>query len=540
MSSIPFTRALGARPGVQLNALKDNTDTPSLSVNDQVVAVIGRFPRGRIDKAFRVSQNDQARNLGASGSLAASALNEPRVQIYEALRDGAYQAVVSRLVPVGSTVLNLMIVKADGLVDTQWSVAASAPGGYLLSIKHLECFSDGIYAEINAQEALDDTDTPVASKWVTLRLKDPVTNELLFDAFSGSLDPLAKDEFGASTYLPNVISAVTDLVEVTVAAGATVATASLFYGVDTDGADKFVGKLLAYFTEGGTTYVNTDYDAACEKVRRSQNGYGYIISGGTQNTALLSRLLNLGFKTNKQVRWDIAGGNAPAAAITFYNSVGGAVDSHYSQCFWAPLLADDPLNGGKAYIGTAGINVGLACARNAQTNANGIAPKNYPIAGSDYSLTRSGVIQKFDPEDTELDDLAKAGINPVLFMNYQSGGRYAFTDSLTGAKTNGARKLIATAEMSSTVDDTLAAYAQECLQKPMDIAIKRMTDFTKKFLGDIETAKWATPSAELGNRSFIAEIKPNSSRPTDRMDVGYWVHYDGTARAIYIQQTLSK
>lgn len=540
MSSIPFTRSLGARPGVQLNALKDNTETPSLSVNDQVFAVIGRFPRGRIDKAFRVSQNDQARSLGASGSLAASGLNEPRVQIYEALRDGAYQAVVARLVPVGSAVLNLLCVKSDGLVDTQWSTAATAPVGYLLTIKHLECFSDGVYAEINAQEALDDADVKIASKWVTLRLKDPVTKELLFDEFSGSLDPLAKDEFGVSSYLPNVVSAATDLVEVTVAAGATVAPASLFYGVDADGADKYVGKLLSYFTEGGTTYANSDYDSACKQLKRSQNGYGYIISGGTQNPALISRLLTLGFQVNKQVRWDISGALAPAAAILFYNSIGGATDSHYSQCFWAPLLADDPVNGGKAFIGTAGINVGKACARNAQTNANGIAPKNYPIAGSDYPLTRTGVIQKFDPEEDELDDLAKAGINPVIFINYQSGGRYAFSDSLTGAKTNGARKLIATAEMSSTVDDTMAAYAQECLQKPMDIAIKRMTDFAKKFLTDIETAKWATPSAELGNRSFVAEIKPNSSRPTDRMDVGYWVHYDGTARAIYIQQTLSK
>lgn len=538
MSFLPFSRNLGGRPGVQLNQMRDDTDYPALSTADQVFATAGKFTRGRIDRAFRVTQSNQARALGVGGSLMASALNECRVQIYEALRDGASEAVIARMTPAAS-VLSLILVKSDPDADAVFSVADVAAVGTLLTIKHLECFSDGVIAEIHAVEALDEDDEQVASKMVKLRLRDPVSKDLLFPEFEGSLDPLAKDEYNKSLYLPDIISATTDLLEVAVLTGASVLPTSAFYGLDGTGAEKFASKLLAYFVEASTPYVSADYDSACNKLKRSQAGYGFLISGGNQDPLFLSKLIALGYQVNKQARWDISGKLTPAQAAVLYNSVGGS-DSLYSQCFWAPLLADDPLNGGKAFIGTAGINVGLACARNARTDANGIAPKNWPVAGSDFPLTRSGISQKLDPEDEELILLAKTGINPVLFIDFASGGRYVFTDSITGAKTNADRKLIAVADMATSVDDMVARYGQECLQKPMEVAIKRMTDFIQTLFENLETAKWLIPSVELGNRSFVAQITRNTSAPNSKMDVRYWTKYDGTNRITEITQTLSK
>lgn len=539
MGGAPFTRNLGERSGIQLAALRDNSDYPNLSISDQVFAIVGKFPRGRIDKAFSVTQSNQARTLGLAGSLAASVLNEPRVQLYESLRDGSTEAVVSRLHMAASAVLQLIAVKADAVADNVFSVVASAPVGGLFTLKHLECFSDGVIVEVNALEALDDEDEQVASQIINLRLRDPVTKDLLFPEFQGSLDPLAKSETGKSIFLPNIISATTDLLEISVAAGVSVAPTSAFYGKDSNGSDKYVSKLLNYFTEGGTVYAPTDLDAACTRLRRSRTSYGFIASGGTQDQQLITKLLALGYQVNKQVKWDISGKLTPAQAVLFLNGVGGT-DSHYSQPYWAPLLADDPLNGGKAVIGASGINIGLSCGRNAVTDANGIAAKNWPVAGSDFPLTRSGVSQIYDPEESELDLLARNGINPVIFIDFASGGRYVFGDSLTSAKTDSDRKLKAVADMSSTVDDIVVRFAQECMQKPMDVAIKRTTDFLQAYFEDLETAKWIKPSAELGGRAFVAEIKPNASRPNDRMDVNYWLKYDGTTRAIYIQQTLSK
>lgn len=534
--TVPFTRQLGPRSGVQLNPILDNSERFVGGNADQVFATVGRFTRGRIDKAFRVNRGNLFRLLGKPSSATINRLNETLIHIYEAFLNGAYEAVVYRL-NADDAELNLMVAKNATVAGDVWVAEATPTAGYLLTVKHLECFNEGVRAEIHAEKALDDDGTTeIASKEVSLRIKD-LEGTTLYE-FSGSLDPLAKDEFGASRYLPNVVSALTDAVDVTVATNASVLPTSTFYGKDANGVDKWTGEDLVYFTEGTTTYTATDVDKAIAALHYGDHVFGYLTAGGSRSVMVISKLIALGKEINKQCAWDIPGDLSPQAAIAFYNQL--SIDTHYSQCYWAPLMADDPLNGGKDYLGTSGINVGLRCARNARTDANGIPPKNYPVAGKDYPLTRTGIIQKYTPTDQEMDDLARAKINPVIFVRYNSGGRYVFFDSLTGAKTEADRKLIAVADMSSQVDDWVTAYAQEVLQRPMETAIRQLTDFLQNLFEGLEAAKWLRPSVELGNRSFVAEVAPNAQRPKDRVDIRYWLSYDGTTRAIYVQQTISK
>lgn len=591
----PFTRQLGPRSGVQLNPLADNTERFVGSNADQVFAIAGRFERGRIDKAFRVNRSNLQRKLGQPSSTAVSRLNEAHVHIYDTLQNGGYESVVYRL-NTEDAENKFLVVKDDAVAANVWS-ASLTPAGHILAIKHLECFNDGIRAEINAEAVLGDdlaatatanvpltgamplsiggtaitdgarvsltaqttpaengiyscsvtggnytlveadAEVPVASKWVTVRLRDKKTNDILFE-FEGSLDPAAKDEFGTSTYLPNVVSMMTEDVEVAVATGADVSPTAAFYGLDTNGDAKFVQADLAYFTEGGTAYTLSDYDRACAALKYGDHDFGYIEGGGTRAIGLLSKLIFLGKDINTQVCWDIPGEYTPEAAIAFYEQLN--IDTHYSQAYWAPLKSDDPVNGGKDYLGTSCINVGKRCSRNARTDANGIPPKNFVVAGKNWPLERTGIIQTYTPTEQELDDLARARINPVLFQKYTTGGKYVFVDSLTGAKTEADRKLIAVADMSSHVDEWVTQFAQECLQLPMESAVKAMSDFLPRLFESLETAKWIKPSKELAGKAFAFSVQPNNMRPSDRMDVGYWLKYDGTARAIYVQQTLSK
>lgn len=543
MSVVPYTRSLGARPGVQLNPLIDNTELYADGNDDQKFAVAGRFLRGRIDKAFRVNPGNLSRMLGKHSSPNISPLAETYVQSYEAFKFGAVEAVVSRL-HVEAAELLYMDVQAHATADECWDVFSEVnpdpEGGFdsILGIKHLECFNEGVTAEIYAVAAVDAEEEPAPSLWIKVRLKDKASGAVLFD-FEGSLDPAAVDEFNKSAYLPNIVSGQTDLVEIEVTelgqAGVPITCA--FYGKNGSGAEKWVSADLVYFTEGATTYAETDYDVACAQLRNTEYGYGYIMGGNKGVDAYVSKLIELGIAINKNVVWDVDGDTA-AAAIIAYNAVN--VDTHYSHAYWAPFLRNDPLNGGKARIGVSGIQVGMRCARNARTDAKGIAPKNYPIAGVDWPITATGIVQYNTPEDPELDDLANARINPVLFQKFNAGSKYVFTDSLTGAKTNGDRKLIAVAEMSSSVDHAIASYGKECLQLPMLEGIKRFTKFVKNYLEAVEAAKWIKPSEDLGGRSFVATIAPNAARPNDRIDEGHSVRYDGTVRAIHVQQTLSK
>lgn len=543
MSVVPYTRSLGSRPGVQLNPLIDNTELFVAGNEDQKYAVMGRFLRGRIDKAFRVNPGNMMRMLGKTSSPNINPLSETYVQMYEAFKKGSVEAVVSRL-HADEAELLYMVAQGAAAAEDCWDVNVDADTGTsgafdsILGIKHLECFNEGVTAEIYAVAAVDEDDDPAPSMWVKIRLKEKTTGKLLF-AFEGSLDPEAVDEFNQSTYLPNVVSGQTNDVEIEISVlgqdGVPVTAA--FYGKDGDNKEKWVSADLVYFTEGSTTYANEDYDAGCLELRNTEHGYGYILGGNKGVDAYVAKLIELGEAINKQVIWDVDGDTA-SAAITAYNAVG--VDSHYSQAYWAPLLRSDPVNGGKARIGVAGIQVGLRCARNARTDANGLAPKNYPIAGADWPIVAQGIVQYNTPDDDELNDLADARINPVLFQKFNAGSKYVFTDSLTGAKTNGDKKLIAVAEMSSTIDHYIASFGKECLQLPMLAAIKRYSDFVKKILEAAETAKWIKPSEELGGSAFVATIVPNAARPNDRIDEAHAVRYDGTVRAIYVQQTLSK
>lgn len=534
--TLPFTRQLGARSGVQLNPVIDNSERFVAGNSDQSFAVVGRFERGRIDKPFRVDRSQLYRLLGQPSSLNVNALNETFLHIYEAFQSGASSAVVYRLSVAAAEIKRISIMDDASAANVYPAPAATAAAGCVLSFKHLECVNEGIKVSVYAPETLDALGVKVATKEIVLRLSD-LKGVALFPDFAGSLDPQAKDAFGLSRYLPDVISGFTDLIEIDVVADE-IDTTCAFYGKDVDGNAKFVSKDLSYFVEGGTGYANIDYDNAIVGLRYADEDFGYIIGGGTRAPALLSKLISLGKLMNKQVLWDIPSEYTVSQALAFYAQLN--IDTHYSQCYWSPLLCSDPLNGGKAYFGTSAINVGYRCARNALTDANGVAPKVVAIAGRDYPIARTGIIQKVTPTENELDALAELRINAVLFVKYTSGGRYVFTDSLTGAKTEADRKLIAVAEMSSAVDDVVSAYCQEALQKPMQTAITMISDFLQPYFEAIETAKWIKPSAELGNRSFVATVKANASRPSDRIDVSYALKFDGTARAIYIQQTISK
>jgi hypothetical protein len=530
-----FVRQLGAQPGVQLNPVRDATDGILSGNGDQVVALVGRFSRGRIDRAFKVDLSNLFAKVGSPESLVASALNEARVQAYEALRNGAVEVLVSRMVPAAAA---LQWVNFTSAATSTFGVSATASGSATLSVLHRGCHNDGIRVRVHADQVESPPGTPVASKLVRVQVLD-AAGALLYD-LSGSLDPTAKDDYQQSNYLPDVAARYAgDDLEISVPANASVAVAHDAYGRDGNGADKWASSTVqSYFSEGGTTYANTDYDRAVNALKSSTDDFGYIITGGSAAVPLLTRLAQLGYDTNTQVLIDVPGTLGVTAAIAFVDSLG--IDSHYAQAYWAPLRADEPLTGGRAVYGTAGAQAGMRCRRNAQTNNYGFAPKNFPVAGKDWALARSGVRQTVTLTDAERDALARAKINPVIFESYNGGGRFVFSDSLTMAKTQVSyRKLIAVAEMSSTLDDLVAKFGKECLQLPMDRAIKRMNEFLDRTLEAAQASGWLMPTDELNGAAYTFEAKPNAQQPADRMDVAYWARFDGTVRAVFIQQTIT-
>jgi hypothetical protein len=94
------TRKIGFQAGVQLNQLVDGTGEVDAGGSDQIVAAVARLTRGRIDRPFLVNRENFLRKTGSSASSRVSALNEAKMQIFDALNGGAQAAVLMRLTPV--------------------------------------------------------------------------------------------------------------------------------------------------------------------------------------------------------------------------------------------------------------------------------------------------------------------------------------------------------------------------------------------------------------------------------------------------------
>lgn len=547
--STAFVRQLGAQAGVQLNPLRDNSEISTVGgISDQVFATMMRATRGRIDRPFVVSRGNAFKRLGNGEQIRLSALNEAWVHVIEALNNGAYQAVVQRLVTT-TAVIKWAVVSVDATTgDFVFSVAQELPNTpYLFALKHLECFNDGIVLEFHAD---DVSSSGVASDndKLTLILKDK-DNTTLYE-FSGSLKSGAKNDFGQSAFLPDVVQAQTDAVEVSVGVigdDAVIASDSAAYGYDATGKQQWAKSgVLVCFVEGGTAYTTQDYMRARTKLQYAQHDYAYISACGSQSPALLAQLAQLAFDTNRQLRFSIPGNLTPEAAVAFVGqlNMGASKTAHLMHAFWSPLKSDDPTGvNPHAYLGTETLNIAYACGRNAITNARGFAPKNYPVAGREWPIQRTRIVQTYYPDAQELDMLARAKINPVVYETYTGGGRYVFRDSLTCALVeSSSKKLIAVAEMSTSIDDAVTRAANDYMQLPIDDSIKRMRDFLTSLFEGAEDAKWLTASSapEMKGRAWMYSVQANEQRPYDAMDVSYWLRYAGTNRQTFVTQTITR
>ena len=428
----------------------------------------------------------------------------------------------------------------------------------LFAVKHLECFNEGIKIGFWADEKrslslVDNTITTVNNDKITVWIRD-VDDKVLYE-FSGSLKEDALDDFGHSAYLPNVVSAMTDAVEIVVGTADYIPFRSSAYGYDDNGLRNVVesdpDKAITYFAEEDGKLYFEDYAAARVKLQLTPHNYAYICNCGNEDDSLIEQFSQLAFDTNRQFKIDV-GSESPdpdAAVNEVIRTVerwglGSKPGSHLLHVYWTRFTSADPTGiNPKASYGTATLNAAYACARNAQTNARGFAPKNYPIAGRNWPVSRSGVVHDPGLTSQNLNALARAKINPVMFETYTGGGRSVFRDSLTSALVDSSlKKLTAVADMSTSIDDAVTRFAKDILQLPMDVAVKRTADFLKTLFEGAQTAGWIVPSSDpdMGGKAFKYLVKPNDQRPYDRLDIEYSLRYDGCVRAIYVTQTLSK
>lgn len=116
----------------------------------------------------------------------------------------------------------------------QYRVEDAEPvGGFFVSLKHLECFNDGIKIEIHA-DVKRENGVLAPNDEISMVLRDH-EGHTIFTA-SGSLNPDAKDDFGKSNYLGDIIARLApDVLEAVFDTPSSIPVDSQAYGYDAAG-----------------------------------------------------------------------------------------------------------------------------------------------------------------------------------------------------------------------------------------------------------------------------------------------------------------
>jgi hypothetical protein len=563
-----FTRKLGSQAGVELRPVRDFTDGIVIDNADQCFGIAMRSTRGRIDKAFPVTRDTFLQKLGKPESLTSSPLNEAQIHVYEALKLGTYAAIVSRLV-TSEAKNNQILALVDGTFGVEVEpVIEPKPAGTinnLFKLKHLDCFNDGLIVEYNIQSKKVDG-AFVPSSDIFLQIKDPA-NLTVLSSFQGSLDPNAVDENGDSLWLPNVVS--TNSLSVEVECDNVLVEVPIdhvAYGLDEKNQTKWAkSSVLIYFNEGGAAYVLADYDNAINRLRKTEHGFEYIATGGSTSSALIGLVDELAYEQNKSAKLDIPADKNIEAAIMYVEQL-GLRNGQYWQLMYHPYECIDPLGlNGRISLGSSTYNIALCNQRNGYLNGLGFAPKQYvvagkgdPQAGLNFTITRQGLKQLYNPSEYELSLLADAGIVPVIHKTYNAGSMLVFADQLTAHKSKMSdMRNASVVERFATMDKAVSAFATEIQHFPMEKALKSMYNFLAKYTSDMNASSWLKPVQKqagmdelmrisgdesshyrFGNNFYAFIVKRDGILPNERYHVEYAISYDGNARQVILSQSL--
>jgi len=447
------------------------------------------------------------------------------------------------------------IITANLAINPQFVVQPDLPGDdepFLFAIKDLECINEGLHISLHCEEKTDKAGNLIDSDRITLRIIDPLKPRQYRYEFIGDLSSDGRDDFGTSTFLPDVVSRKTDNIKVIIGQDASVHKDSLIYGYEQElidgiyekGEEKWVtSDRLKYFNESDAALTTDVYQAARRKLVASTLDFAYISSLDTDSIAVLKELMQAAYETNRNLRFDVQG-DTVLEAISFKDSLSieTRLENHLIHAFWTPLLVEDPTAGnGSMQMGSATLNIALACFRNAHKDAKGFAPKHYPIMGRNWALNkvRKNIRQLVNLNRAQLDMLARAKINPVIYED----GNYIFSDSLTCADVDvSLRALISVTDMSTDIDAATVRFCNGMKGYPINEAIKQTKDFLKSMFEGAESAGWLVPSndPDMLGKSFKYDVFASPERPYDVFIVNYWLRYQGTARQIFITQTYTR
>lgn len=220
---------------------------------------------------------------------------------------------------------------------------------------------------------------------------------------------------------------------------------------------------------------------------------------------------------------------------------------HHVAVYWNPTLSPRrdaiALRSTKKTRSCLGVLLGYSLLRNARANGQGIPPIHVPIAGHDFPMPWRNIEMqphvKLNEETLEM--LAKAKVNVVMPVRFDSGVRYVFNDCLTqyNSKTS-ALRLTNAADIEMFTADRVIQIIRRHMLKPTATFIDDADRDCRKVLDACVSAGLLKPAEDLNGAPYTLSIMAREDRPFDAVDVAFARRPEGAVRAAYLTTTVNK
>lgn len=269
----------------------------------------------------------------------------------------------------------------------------------------------------------------------------------------------------------------------------------------------------------------------------------YLVLPDLQNLQVLDALTSVVDRLNNHLICEVDGVMEPEQAADFMDSLAirdQRVSVYYNPNRCLPVGAVN-VRAKKVWMPCLGVQAGYRLLRNAATTAQGIPRLDVPIAGYDFPLSRRGMEPMYPMGQVQLNRLAEAQINPVIFENYQSGGRWIFGDCLTQYDTKNSQLCLTNAaEIETFTINGVIAITRKNLLTSMQRHLERTFNESKRFLDSCVSAGLLVPAEELAGQPYSLTVTPREDRPYDASHVRLSRRCMGAARAAYVESTVER
>lgn len=289
-------------------------------------------------------------------------------------------------------------------------------------------------------------------------------------------------------------------------------------------------------------------DATPDEVRKSLMGIqqrpNYIAVADMSSLPIIEAAAEVMDKRNCHLMLDVGDMTDWQTMVALVNSI----DINDSRCtvLWntsksRPARAATVL-ARKKWRPCVGDYLGKHLLRNARINESGVPPLNEPVAGYRYPILFKDMEQMagVDLDEEAQNAIAAAGVIPVIYEEFDDGGRWVYGDALTqyDSKTS-ALKLTNAAEIATYTTNVVTGIVKKHLLKAMSSFVDDVQDDAGKFLDQCATAGLLQPSADLDGKYYILTVTPIDNS-FEKAKVTLIRRPEGCARQVIFSDTVTR